>query len=63
MPLFGDYERRTPNPSINSHGINFINLPELALIEGNQQFATKPDESLSPSLFTFRSHFAAIHRD
>jgi hypothetical protein len=24
--------------------------------------ATKPDESFSPSLFTFRSHFAAIHR-
>jgi len=37
------------------------NLPELALIEGNQLVATKPDESLSPSLFTFRSHFAAIH--
>jgi len=35
-------------------------LPELALIEGNQQVATKPDESLSPSLFTFRSHFASI---
>jgi hypothetical protein len=37
-------------------------LPELALIEGNQQVAIKPDESLSPSLFTFDSHFAAIHR-
>jgi hypothetical protein len=37
-------------------------LPELAIIEGNQQIATKPDESFSPSLFTFRSHFAAIHR-
>jgi len=36
-------------------------LPELALIEGNQLVATKRDESLSPSLFTFRSHFAAIH--
>jgi hypothetical protein len=36
-------------------------LPELALIEGNQEVATKLDESLSPSLFTFRSHFAAIH--
>jgi hypothetical protein len=36
-------------------------LPELALIEGNQQIATKPDESSSPSLFTFRSYFAAIH--
>jgi len=39
------------------------NLPELALIEGNQQVATNPDESLSPSLFTFRPHFAAIHHD
>jgi hypothetical protein len=37
------------------------NLPELALIEGNQLVATKPDESLSPSLFTFRSHFAALY--
>jgi hypothetical protein len=36
-------------------------LPELALAEGNQQVAMKPDEPLSPSLFTFRSHFAAIH--
>jgi len=26
-------------------------LPVLVLIEGNQQVATKPDESLSPSLF------------
>jgi hypothetical protein len=26
-----------------------------------QQVAMKPDESLSPSLFTFHSHFAAIH--
>ena len=26
-----------------------------------QQVAMKPDESLSPSLFTFRSHLAAIH--
>jgi hypothetical protein len=34
------------------------NLPELALIEGNLQVATKSDESLSPSLFTFHSHFA-----
>jgi len=38
-------------------------LPELVLIEENQQVAMKPDESLSPSLFTFRSHLAAIHRD
>jgi len=35
-------------------------LPELALIEGNQQVATKPDQSLSPSLFTFRSHLPSI---
>jgi hypothetical protein len=65
MPLFGDCERRTPDPSVNSHGTNFIRTwrAALVLIEGNQQFATNPDESLSPSLFTFRSHFAAIHRD
>jgi hypothetical protein len=31
------------------------------LIEGNQQ-VTKRGESFSPSLFTFRSHFATIHR-
>jgi hypothetical protein len=31
-----------------------------ALIEGNLQVAMKPDESFSPSLFTFHSHFAAI---
>jgi hypothetical protein len=37
-------------------------LPELVLIEGIQQVAMKRDESLSPSLFTFRSHFATIHR-
>jgi hypothetical protein len=36
---------------------------ELALIEGNQQVATKPDESLSSFLFAFQSHFAVIHRD
>jgi hypothetical protein len=30
------------------------------LIEGLQQVAMKRDESLSPSLSTFRSHFAAI---
>jgi len=36
-------------------------LPELALIEGNQQVAIKRDESLSPSLFTFRSQFAVNH--
>jgi hypothetical protein len=48
---------REPNHQLHQ------NLPELAIIEGNQQVAMKPDESLSPSLFTFRSHFAAIHRD
>jgi len=37
-------------------------LPELVLIEGIKQVAMKRDESLSPSLFTFRSHFATIHR-
>jgi hypothetical protein len=37
-------------------------LPELVLIEGIQQVAMKQDESLSPSLFTFRSYFATIHR-
>jgi hypothetical protein len=37
-------------------------LPELVLIEGIQQVAMKRDESLSPSLFTFRSYFATIHR-
>jgi hypothetical protein len=36
-------------------------LPELALAEGNQQVAMKQDESLSPSLVNFRSHFAAVH--
>jgi hypothetical protein len=34
---------------------------ELALIEENLQVGMKPDESLSPSLSSFRSHFAAIH--
>jgi hypothetical protein len=38
-------------------------LPELALAEGNQQVAMKPDESISPSLFTIRSPFAAVHHD
>jgi len=36
-------------------------LPELAFAEENQQVAMKPDDSLSPSLFTFRLRFAAIH--
>jgi hypothetical protein len=38
------------------------NLPELALIEGNQQVAMNRDESLSLSWISFRSHFATIHR-
>jgi len=38
-------------------------LSELVLIEGIQQVAMKRDESLSSSLFTFRSYFAAVHRD
>jgi hypothetical protein len=38
-------------------------LPELALIEGIQQVAMKRDESLSPSLFTLRSHFAVIRHN
>jgi hypothetical protein len=38
-------------------------LPELAMAEGNQQVAMKPDESLSPSLFTFRWHLRAVHHD
>jgi hypothetical protein len=38
-------------------------LPKLALAEGNQQVAMKADESLSPSLFTFRSCFAAVRHD
>jgi hypothetical protein len=46
---------KQPNHQFNQ------NLPELALIEGNQQVATKPDESISPSLFIIRSHFGAIH--
>jgi hypothetical protein len=52
----------TSNPFSNqpNHQLH-QNLPELALTEGNQRVAMKPDESLSPSLFTFRSHFAAIH--
>jgi hypothetical protein len=38
-------------------------LPELALIEGIQQVAMKRDKSFSPSLFTFRSHFAVIRHN
>jgi hypothetical protein len=38
-------------------------LPELELIEGNQQVVMKRDKPLSPStLLTFRSRFATIHR-
>ena len=37
------------------------NFPELALIEGNPQVTMKPDESFSPSLFTFHWHLAAIY--
>jgi hypothetical protein len=38
-------------------------LPELVLIEGIQQVAAKRSESLSPSLFIIRPHFAIIYRD
>jgi len=38
-------------------------LPELALAEENQQVAMTLDDSLSPSLFTFRSHFPSIHHN
>jgi hypothetical protein len=38
------------------------NLPELALIEGTRQVASKPDVSLSPSFFTFRSRFVAVQQ-
>jgi hypothetical protein len=48
------------NPSVNSRTTNNQNLPELVLIEENQQVAMKRDESLSPSLFTFRSPFTTI---
>jgi hypothetical protein len=52
------------NPSVNSRTTGLHqNLPELALIEGNQQVATKPDASLSPSLFTVCSLFVLIHRN
>jgi hypothetical protein len=37
-------------------------LPELVLIEGIQQVAMKREESLSPSVFTNRSHFVTVHR-
>jgi len=50
-PAFGP----EPNNQFNQ------NLPELVLNEEIQQVAMKRDESLSPSLFTFRSHFAAMH--
>jgi len=38
------------------------NLPELVLIDGIQQVAMKRERITSPSLFTFRSHLAAVHR-
>jgi hypothetical protein len=38
-------------------------LPEVAPIERNQEVVMKPDESLSPSLFTFCSQFIAFCRD
>jgi len=37
-------------------------LPELGIIEGNQQVAMKRGKPTFPSLFTFYSQFAAIHR-
>jgi hypothetical protein len=37
-------------------------LPELVITAGNQQVATKPDESFSPSLFTFRAHYDSAYR-
>jgi hypothetical protein len=36
-------------------------LPELTLAEENQQVAMTPDDSLSPSLFTFCLRFVANH--
>jgi hypothetical protein len=36
-------------------------LPELALAEENQQVAMTPDDSRSPSLFTFRLGLVANH--
>jgi hypothetical protein len=50
------------NSSVNQPNNQFNqNLPELVLIEGIQQVARKRDESLSPSLFTFRSRLTAVH--
>jgi hypothetical protein len=55
------------SPKIPANGLDSAarnqNLPEVALINGNLQVAMKPDESLSTSLFIFRSDFAAIHHD
>jgi hypothetical protein len=56
-PFASSNSTKPPNNQLHQ------NLPALALFEGNQQVATKPDESLSPSLFTFRSHFASTHRN
>jgi hypothetical protein len=44
---------------IPNHQFN-QNLPELGIIEGNQQVAMKRDESTSPSLFTFRSRLVTL---
>lgn len=56
-----NYWIRTCNLSVNSRRTNFIRTCwSLALIEVSQQVATKPNESFSRSLFTFRSHFAVI---
>jgi hypothetical protein len=48
------------NSSVNSRKTNFIRTCRLALIEGNLLVAMTPDESFSPSLFTFHSSLAAI---
>jgi hypothetical protein len=53
---------RTSNPSVKQQRNQFNqNLPELALAEENQQVAMTPDDSLSPSIFTFRLRFVANH--
>jgi len=42
IPLFGDCERRTPNPSVNSLVPDLITIvPEPRQIEGNQQVLIK----------------------
>jgi len=52
---------QTCNPSVKSQETNNQNLPELTLAEENQQVAMTPDDSLSPSLFTFCLRFVANH--